>query len=972
VGLTLLAGPANAGKVALLLERYLAALQSDPVLIVPNRPDVERAERELLREAGALVGGSIGTFDDLFRSVARGNGTHHPVVTDAQRKLLLRRVTARAAEPSARFGGFVDALGTTLSELESALLEPAELDGELAALYAAYRDELDRLCLWDRELERSHAAERVAGELEAWDGRPVFAYGFEDLTGAEWALLEALAGRSEVTVSLPYEPGREVFASLTRTADDLSALAGAVDELPPNPSARTPVLAHLERALFRDAPTPAAPELDGSLRFLEGAGLRGTLELLADEILTLLRAGAPAEQIAVVCPTLDRWRAALDTAFATLGVPYALEGRLRFGQTPFGHALVSLLRYAWLDGDRRALFSFLRSPYSGLTRSHADFLEGRLRGRAVNAPARVEEEVQKLRGQPLPHLEALRAAEDPVAALADLATAMLRAAHGLSAPPTSAQGLLDLRGHEQVRRLTAELDGWRELAGAPTREEVVALLEHETVRLGAAGEAGRVTVLDLLRARTRRFEVVFVLGLEEGRLPRRSQGSPFLDEERKAELERTSRGRLLRTDPVARDRYLFYTACTRPTRRLYLVREAATDDGSPREPSPFLDEVRGLFAPEEVERWTRRRPLSALTWPLESAPSARERLRALGSLASSEERTARALARANGWERRLERALAAFERPTRLTHPLVLEELRQKSSFSVTDLERFADCSSMWLFERVVSPRTIDAEADARLRGTVAHQALFSFFKGLPKRTGTERLQPETLGEALVFLRECLEEALQAYVRLDLPELERRELEEGLARDLEQLVRQEAESSSPLVPDRFEVSFGSERSAPELQRGLDLGGFTVSGKIDRIDRDPFGARGVVVDYKSGKTAHSARKIETELHLQIPLYMLVLRDLVGIEPLGGVYRALAGEGQARGLLREEARDDALPGYSRNDYVDEETFWRQIERAADHARGLVERVRAGDVRHDPKGGFPCPTWCDKWPMCRVRRS
>ena len=104
-------------------------------------------------------------------------------------------------------------------------------------------------------------------------------------------------------------------------------------------------------------------------------------------------------------------------------------------------------------------------------------------------------------------------------------------------------------------------------------------------------------MLDLLRARTRRFEVVFVVGLDEGRLPRRSQGSPFLDEEQKAELERTSRaGRLLRTDPVSRDRYLFYTACTRPTRRLYLVREAASDDGAPREPSPFWDETRGLFA----------------------------------------------------------------------------------------------------------------------------------------------------------------------------------------------------------------------------------------------------------------------------------------------------------------------------------------------------------------------------------------
>jgi ATP-dependent helicase/nuclease subunit B len=973
VPLSLLAGPANAGKVALLLERYLAELDADPILIVPNRPDVDRAERELLKRTGALVGGSIGTFDDVFERIARGNGAHRPVITPAQRTLLLRRVVARASNRSARFSGFADALGSTVAELESALLEPNELEGELAELYAAYREELDRLGLWDRELERRHAAERAEGDLSAWEPRPVFAYGFEDLTGAEWALLEALSARADVTVSLPYEPGRDAFASLTRTAEDLARLAaGRIEELPASTEARTPVLAHLERFLFWDEAPERTPELDGSIRFLEGAGIRGTLELVADEILTLLREGTPADEIAIVCPSLERWRAPLDTAFATLGVPYSLEGRLRLGQTPFGQALLSLLRYAWLDGERRELFSFLRSPYSGITRAHADFLEGRLRGRGVVEPARVEEEIQKLRGQPLPHLEAVRSAQDPLAAVRDLARAMARAAHGLEAPPIHEAARLDLRAHEAAAKLVKELAGWHDLGGEASREEVVALLADAPVRLGAAAEAGRVAVLDLLRSRTRRWEVVFVVGLEEGRLPRRSQGSPFLDEERKAELEGASRsGRLLRTDPVSRDRYLFYTACTRPTRRLYLVREAASDDGAPREPSPFWDEARALFVADEVERWTRRRPLAALTWPLESAPSERERLRALASLSPAEPETATSLARANGWERRLDRALAAFRRPTRLTHPAVLEELHQKASFSVTDLERFADCSSMWFVERLLQPRSIDAEVDARLRGTVAHQALFTFFKGLPKRTGDERPRPENLEESLAFLRECLRDALQAHLRIDVPELERRELEQSLARDLEKLVRREAESPSPLVPDRFEVSFGSERSAPELQRGLDLGGFAVSGKIDRIDRDPFGARGMVVDYKSGRSAHTAAEIERELHLQIPLYMLVLRDLVGVEPLGGIYRALAGEGQARGVLRAEAREDGLPGFQRNDYVDEEAFWAGIERAQEHARAMVGRIREGDVRHDPKRGS-CPQWCDLWPMCRVRRS
>jgi ATP-dependent helicase/DNAse subunit B len=172
------------------------------------------------------------------------------------------------------------------------------------------------------------------------------------------------------------------------------------------------------------------------------------------------------------------------------------------------------------------------------------------------------------------------------------------------------------------------------------------------------------------------------------------------------------------------------------------------------------------------------------------------------------------------------------------------------------------------------------------------------------------------------------------------------------------------------TPRRFEVGFGSDRSAPELQRGLLLGDdLHLSGKIDRIDVDPYSARGIVQDYKSGRTAHSAKQIDDELKLQIPLYMLVLRDLVGIEPLGGVYRALAGSRQTRGLLHKGAEED-LPGYQRNDYLDDAEFWSLVETARDRALGYARRIRSGDVRHDPKGGT-CPTWCDLWTMCRVER-
>ena len=95
--LSLLVGPANAGKVARLLDRYLENLEREPFLVVPNRAEVDRVERDLLARRPALLGGTIGTFDDLFDLVARGGDRRPSVVTEAQRTLVLRRALAAQA-----------------------------------------------------------------------------------------------------------------------------------------------------------------------------------------------------------------------------------------------------------------------------------------------------------------------------------------------------------------------------------------------------------------------------------------------------------------------------------------------------------------------------------------------------------------------------------------------------------------------------------------------------------------------------------------------------------------------------------------------------------------------------------------------------------------------------------------------------------------------------------------------------------
>ena len=437
------------------------------------------------------------------------------------------------------------------------------------------------------------------------------------------------------------------------------------------------------------------------------------------------------------------------------------------------------------------------------------------------------------------------------------------------------------------------------------------------------------------------FEAVFVIGLEQGSLPRRAPTSPFLDDETRRELDSARGARLQRPDTASRDRYLFYTACTRPRKLLTLVREAATDDGSPREPSPFWEAVCELFDADDVRRHTTRRPLSRLTWPIEAAPTERERLRALARLAADDPSEADALAFANGWQRKLGRARRAFSRPTAIRHPRALALLGSRETFRVTDLERMAGCSSAWFVERYLRPGGIDQAIDPMMRGSIAHVALQRFYKQLPAEIpGAERVTPANVeaavdADAPVRCRRARFGPPHRRRRPAAPRARRRACS--------------ATSSSSCGPRRppsrrsCRASSRSPSRATSSHRASRSAARSTASTSTRIS-----ARGIIVDYKSG-AAPSATQIHDEARLQIPLYLLVLRDQLGLEPMGGVYMPLGG---GRRAARDAARRGRpVPGFATGDYLDGEAFEAEIEHARGTAVVLAERIRAGDVRPRP---------------------
>ena len=138
MGLSLVVGPAHAGKVALLLERYVDALERDPWLVVPNRLDVDRVERDLIRRRPALLAGTIGTFDDLFRAIA-DDGREGPAdrvgyaarLGHPTRGWPLASSTIYARRPRRRASR--TPCSRRIGELESALVDPRWARGRAPA-----------------------------------------------------------------------------------------------------------------------------------------------------------------------------------------------------------------------------------------------------------------------------------------------------------------------------------------------------------------------------------------------------------------------------------------------------------------------------------------------------------------------------------------------------------------------------------------------------------------------------------------------------------------------------------------------------------------------------------------------------------------------------------------------------------------------------------------------------------------------
>lgn len=282
-------------------------------------------------------------------------------------------------------------------------------------------------------------------------------------------------------------------------------------------------------------------------------------------------------------------------------------------------------------------------------------------------------------------------------------------------------------------------------------------------------------------------------------------------------------------------------------------------------------------------------------------------------------------------------------RTGRIADPGRRDELvRMNRTASMTSLEALAQCRFKFFAAKTLGlkppPDRPSERLQPRATGSILHKALESW-------------QNDRTRDFVELFEQAFEDARRDQhfppgYQLELKRLEFRRIAERVAAT---------------------EQWASESTQAEVSLEIELPlGVTVTVRIDRLDliggRD--GRDCVIVDYKSGSTKGIKQKLESETHLQGPLYALAVRERRGLNPVAVVFWAV--------------RDDERYGWGHipgaPDSVNE-SLKEMPANWATQARARIEERLAeffhGAVTVQPLDPALC-RWCEFAGTCRVEQS
>ena len=719
-----------------------------------------------------------------------------------------------------------------------------------------YQEKLSALGLEDGTTVFAALLERGA----PFPYRRAFLMGPDAITARELSFLGSLAG----------------LDSLEHLVSESMARAHTVQSL--HGSAAVP---SIDAPAGTASPTLLRPEGENAIAFVG----RDREEVLV-EVARLLKARAatgslPAlERIAVVVPSPLPYLYLAKKALGQAGIPYQLQDDFPLATEPYLAASDLVLSYVELDGSRSAALALLRSPFfrfpdvgsAAVATLDRELTKAREVG-GWKVWRRMLAALKRLPVQPpLPGMEeqehtelaaisALVQAAEHLAPLADSGTPLSEKVESFRSfltkygrPPHEEDTVGEPTRHGRARGALLSIlerlsDAARKVGDPPIafqafQDKLHRAIESHTFSTRAG--RGGIQIVDARSVGLGAFEMVVLVGLNEGEWPARSDRNIFYPQWLLKDFGWPNDTELLAAERASFTELLHLSSGSVAVFRHELEEEI------PTVASPFLEEVSQTITGRQE-----RVPAEALQGLVIS------RVEALRTgLAPIDER------------------YVNDRRPNTRELPFL-----EPKTVSATAFELYLRCPFKYFSRHILGieeEEDFDEGMTPMQRGILMHDILR---KGFEQWDGVDD-QPHPITE------DNYHEAMALFRRVAAKRLppERRSLEmerlfggPGQTGEIEWLLRQEMEKE-PLRRRLVEYGFQNHFQFPEGPHQEKPWFVRIKGRADRVDIDSRDSLHVL-DYKSGRAP------EARLSLQVPLYAMCLEQQLGARAVGASYLSL---------------------------------------------------------------------------------
>lgn len=640
------------------------------------------------------------------------------------------------------------------------------------------------------------------------------------------------------------------------------------------------------------------------------------LEFCAREIVKLTRKGYYYKDMAIIAGDTEEYMGYIEKIFAKYDIPVFIDAKRPLMNNVLIEFIRAALEVVMQDFKYENVFRFLKTGFHDFSWEDIDILENYVRGNGIRGIKKYREKwVRPLKNMDAEQLEYINSLREKFLLFFTAGDFYKCMRSKLKSVTDKTVCLYHFLEQFEVTKRLVEYEEFFESQGNPSLakeyhqvyekvmqvlEEMVELLGEECISIedyrdileAGVGEvrigvipAGTdvVTIGELERSRLEHVKVLFVVGVNDGKIPKKASNKGVFSE---LEREAMYQNEIMLAPTVKEQsfmqRFYLYMQLTKPKDYLYLSYAKMNQKGESIRPSyliqTFLKMYSGLSVIEENSQelkdylYTPENALSFLADGYAAYREGEESLtwQALYQWYTEQEKYQGVIERFNqacfygNYETEIGKAAAHALYGTTLTN-------------SVTRLEKYAQCSyaHFLLYGLQLKEREEYKFAEVDL-GNVLHLALELFSKRMEESSYSWFDIPEEIMED--WADKAMEESVIQYGNTVLFQTERDKYKMHRAKQLMQTTVATLSTQlrkGKFVPKNYELGFSVATSMEEVTIALSAEEkLKLKGRIDRVDtfEDENKVYVKIIDYKSGNTTFNIAALYHGLQLQLVLYM----------------------------------------------------------------------------------------------------